>query len=144
MNPIQQEKLFSDISTLIADSKQRVALAVNAEITWLYWSVGQRIKTEIMGDSRAAYGKQTIARLSEQLTAHFGSGWSEKQLRHCLRFAEIFPDEAIVSALRRQLSWTELPDKKLLQQKLHQAVEYARNRLMTPHLTSNDPFSDPS
>jgi len=29
-------------------------------------------------------------------------------LRHCLRFAEIFPDEAIVSALRRQLSWTHI------------------------------------
>lgn len=26
----------------------------------------------------------------------YGKGWSEKQLRHCLYFAEIFPDEIIV------------------------------------------------
>ena len=29
-------------------------------------------------------------------------------MRHCLRFAETFPDLEIVSALRRQLSWTHL------------------------------------
>ena len=38
----------------------------------------------------------------------YGKGWSEKQLRHCLHFAETFPDEQIVSALRRQLSWIHI------------------------------------
>jgi len=42
------------------------------------------------------------------LTEKHGRGWSAKQLRHCLRFAETFPDHSIVSALRRQLSWTHL------------------------------------
>jgi predicted nuclease of restriction endonuclease-like (RecB) superfamily len=36
----------------------------------------------------------------------YGPGFSEKSLRHMLRFAEAFPDVQIVSALRRQLSWT--------------------------------------
>jgi len=36
----------------------------------------------------------------------FGRGFSEKSLRHMIRFSEVFPEEAIVSALRRQLSWT--------------------------------------
>ena len=40
------------------------------------------------------------------LTEEYGKGWSAKQLRHCLRFAETFSDFQIVSALWRQLSWT--------------------------------------
>jgi len=42
------------------------------------------------------------------LEGEFGRGFSEKSLRHMLRFAEAFPDEQIVSALRRQLAWTHL------------------------------------
>ena len=40
------------------------------------------------------------------MEAEFGRGFSEKSLRHMIRFAEAFPDEQIVSALRRQLTWT--------------------------------------
>ena len=36
----------------------------------------------------------------------FGRGFSEKSLRHMLRFAEAFPDDKIVSALRRELTWS--------------------------------------
>ncbi len=36
----------------------------------------------------------------------FGRGWSKQQLRHCLRFVEIFPEWEIVSPLWRQLSWS--------------------------------------
>ena len=74
----------------------------------LYWQVGDRIQTEILQGQRAEYGKQIVATLSQQLTQTYGKGWSEKQLRHCLHFAQIFPDEQIVSALRRQLNWTHI------------------------------------
>ncbi len=46
--------------------------------------------------------------LARHLTAEYERGWSEQQLRHCMRAAEVFPDEAILSALRRELSWTHL------------------------------------
>jgi predicted nuclease of restriction endonuclease-like (RecB) superfamily len=46
--------------------------------------------------------------LSRQLTSEYGRGWGENQLWHCLRVAEIFPDEAILSAVRRELSWTHI------------------------------------
>ncbi len=102
------QTLFSEIRQLIDAAKQRAAIAINAEITMLYWQVGDRIQTEILQRQRAAYGKQIIATLSQKLTQTYGKGWSEKQLRHCLHFAETFPDEQIVSALRRQLSWTHI------------------------------------
>ncbi len=100
--------LSSDVKKLIQSAKQRAAVAVNAEITLLYWQVGTRISIHLLQGARADYGKQVIAELSKQLTAAFGKGWSNKQLHHCLRFAQTFPDEQIVSAVRRQLSWTHL------------------------------------
>lgn len=98
--------LFQEIRQLIDAAKQRAAVAVNAELTLLYWHIGKRIQTEVLQGQRGEYGTQAIATLSRQLTQTYGKGWSEKQLRHCLHFAETFPDETIVSALRRQLTWT--------------------------------------
>jgi predicted nuclease of restriction endonuclease-like (RecB) superfamily len=74
----------------------------------LYWQIGRRINQEVLKEQRAEYGRQIVVSLARQLETEYGKGWSEKQLRHCLRFAETFPDEEIVSALRRQLSWTHI------------------------------------
>jgi predicted nuclease of restriction endonuclease-like (RecB) superfamily len=105
--PLNNNNEFvSEIKTLIEQSQQQTAVAVNATITMLYWQVGNRINTEILKTQRAEYGKQIVYSLSVQLTAEYGVGWGEKQLRHCLRFAEIFPDASIVSTLCRQLSWS--------------------------------------
>ena len=51
-------------------------------------------------------GKEVVKSLSRNLTEEYGKGWSEKQLRHCLRIAETFPNKEILYALSRQLSWT--------------------------------------
>lgn len=110
MGEIQGSTLIvSNIKQLIDRSLQNVAVTVNAEITLLYWLVGKRINHEILKDSRAEYGKQIISTLSQQLTQEYGAGWSEKLLLHCIRFAQIFKDEQIVYALRRQLTWTHIP-----------------------------------
>jgi predicted nuclease of restriction endonuclease-like (RecB) superfamily len=100
--------ITTDIKLLIDQSRQNVAVTVNAEITLLYWKVGKRINEEILKNDRAEYGKQIIESLSQQLTHYYGSGWSKRQLHYCLRTAEIFPEIEIVNALRAQLSWTHL------------------------------------
>jgi len=100
--------LLSAIQTLIEESRQQLAVTVNSTITTLYWRVGKTINQEVLNNTRADYGKQTVASLSKYLTVTYGKGWGEKQLRHCMRFAETFPEEEIVYALRRQLSWTHL------------------------------------
>ncbi|CAN2041266.1 DUF1016 domain-containing protein [Candidatus Magnetomoraceae bacterium gMMP-15] len=100
------KSLFTEIKQLVQSAKQRAAVAVNAELTLLYWQVGKRISSEILKGERADYGKEVIKNLARDLTNAFGKGWSKKQLHHCLRFAEIFPDEKIVSTLWRQLSWS--------------------------------------
>jgi predicted nuclease of restriction endonuclease-like (RecB) superfamily len=104
----ETNKLYQDIKTLIEQSRQKSASAINAEISLLYWNVGKRIKTDILKDERAEYGKGILDGLSVKLTQEYGKGWSIKQLWHCLKFAEIFSDPKIVSAMRRQLSWTSI------------------------------------
>ena len=89
-------------------SKSNVALAINAEITLLYWRVGKRINDEVLQNKRAEYGKQIVQSLSAQLTQDYGKGWGDKHLRHCMQFAAVFPEIQIVYTLQRQLSWTHL------------------------------------
>jgi hypothetical protein len=55
INPVQP--IANDIKSLIDQSRQNVALAVNAEMTLLYWKVGKRINVEVLGNERAEYGK---------------------------------------------------------------------------------------
>lgn len=100
--------MLSEIRLLIEQARHQAVLAVNAELSLLYWNVGTRINQEILKNTRAEYGKQIIKHLATALSLEYGSGWSAAQLRHCLQFAKIFPDSQIVSALRRQLSWTKI------------------------------------
>jgi predicted nuclease of restriction endonuclease-like (RecB) superfamily len=47
-----------------------------------------------------------VSALSRQLEVEFGLGFGKRSLFRMIRFAEVFPDFTIVSALRTQLGWT--------------------------------------
>lgn len=100
--------LLADVRQLIDSARQRVASAVNAELTLLYWHIGSRVNAELLKGERAEYGKQVVMELAQQLTTEFGKGWSERQLRYCLRVADAFPDAQILHTLCSQLSWSHL------------------------------------
>jgi predicted nuclease of restriction endonuclease-like (RecB) superfamily len=100
------DRLLVDVRALIEASRGQVAQAVNAGLVTLYWHVGQRIRQEILGQERAAYGEQIVSTLSSQLTAEYGRGFTRRNLFYMIEFAEAFPDERIVHALRAQLFWT--------------------------------------
>lgn len=108
IEPVATEDLFCEIKALIDATKQRVTIVINAELTLLYWHIGNCIKTKILKGDRAEYGKQIMVTIAQKLTQTYGKGWSEKQLRHFVNFAETFPNQEIISALGRQLSWTHL------------------------------------
>lgn len=106
--PAAPQALISDVRQLIESSRAQLAVTVNSALTLLYWHIGQRIQHEVLQGERAAYGEQIVSTLARQLEADYGRGFSGKNLRHMLRFAEAFPQAEIVSALRRQLSWTHI------------------------------------
>jgi hypothetical protein len=105
---ISDKSLIGEIKSLIDQSRRNVAMTVNAEITLLYWHIGNRINTEVLKNERAEYGKEIIATLSKALTLEFGNGWKIRHLHHCLQFAQRYQDIQIVHALRAQLSWTHI------------------------------------
>ena len=100
--------LLSDVRLLIEGARARAAVAVNSEMVRLYWSIGARIRKDILGFERAAYGEQIVHALSGQLSEDYGSGFGRTNLFYMIRFAEVFPDSQIVHALSEQLSWTHL------------------------------------
>jgi predicted nuclease of restriction endonuclease-like (RecB) superfamily len=100
--------LFEDVRQLIDEAKQRASIAINAELTLLYWHIGKCIQVEILKGERAEYGKQVMQNLSQQLTQFYGRGWGARHLWNCLRFTEQFPDLEIVHTVCALLSWSHL------------------------------------
>jgi predicted nuclease of restriction endonuclease-like (RecB) superfamily len=103
---VQVATLVHELEHMIEGARQLVAVAANAALTTLYWSLGNRVRSEVLKGRRAEYGAQIVSAVGRRLEARHGRGFGEKSLRHMLRFAQTFPEEEIVSALWRQLTWS--------------------------------------
>lgn len=101
------QPLVADLRQIISEARSRVAINVNAELTLMYWQIGERINRDVLGNKRAEYGKQVVPQVAMQLQQEFGSkGFDEKSIRRMMQFASLFPDFQIVATLVRQLSWS--------------------------------------
>jgi len=105
---LSDETLFSQIQKLITSARVRVAARINSELMTLYWSIGYHIRQNITQSNRSEYGKQAVEKLSKQLTAEYGKGWSERHLHYCLKVVEVFPDQKILHTLCAELNWSHL------------------------------------
>ena len=120
IDSIGMSQLMDDLQLIINSTKVRVASVANAELTMMYWHIGKRINSEILGNQRAEYGKQIVSTLSTQLQCLYGNkGFEARSIRRMMQFASRFDDEKIVTTLSRQLSWSHiievLPLKDTLQ-----------------------------
>jgi len=104
--PATPAALLDDLRSLIRQTRESVAQAVNSALVLLHWEVGQRVRTEILKSQRATYGEEIVPTLSAQLATEFGNGFGKRNLFRMIQFAEVFPDRQIVAALSRQLSWS--------------------------------------
>jgi len=96
--------LFHDISAIIQQARQHVRQTVNQAMVQSFWQIGcQIVEQEQQGKSRAAYGKQQMRMLSDQLTQEFGRGFDVTNLRNMRRFYAAFPIWETVSL---ELSWS--------------------------------------
>jgi hypothetical protein len=102
------DNLHAKLRALIATSCQRLASAVNAELTRLYWTVGQRLAAEVLGGEEAPIGMILCAE------------WSSEQVE----LLQMHKDGITVAEY-----WTELPPKAELEWQLHAALYEARERL---------------
>src|SRR5262249_48063140 len=59
--------LLPEVRELILTARQTVARGVNAALTMLYWQVGDRVRRDILRETRAGYGDEIVSTLSRQL-----------------------------------------------------------------------------
>jgi len=121
--------LFTDVCGIIEGSRQRIATTVNAEVCYMNWYIGKRIKEDVLYNQRSEYGKQVVKNLAEKLTERYGKGWSDRKLLHCIRAASIFSEDEIVYAMRIQLSWTHLRSIMFLENELKRSFYMEMTRL---------------
>ena len=106
--------LKSSIGRLLAEGRNKAAQSVNIILLETYWEIGRHIvEFEQKGKERADYGKELLNRLSKDLTAEYGKGFSRSNLFQIrafyLRFSKIqtasgqFEKNKILS---QKLSWS--------------------------------------
>jgi predicted nuclease of restriction endonuclease-like (RecB) superfamily len=88
----------------IRKSRMAATLAVNREVTTLYWDIGRRILEE---QERQGWGTQVIEQLSKDLSAAFPNvrSFSVRNLRSMRAFAQAYPDPEIVKQGVSQIPW---------------------------------------
>jgi len=103
---VDESALLSDLRSLIQSARKRIASVAHATQTLLCWHLGRRLLHVNLQGARAEYGKQILVTVSQELAAEYGRGFSYAELTRMVRFAQHFPDEAIVVTLSQQLSWS--------------------------------------
>ena len=102
--PAGYDQFFTDLKERITRAQIKAALAVNAELVRLYWSIGRAILSE---QQTHGWGAKVIDQLSVDLKREFPemSGFSPRNLKYMRRFAEQWPDEQFVQAPLAQITW---------------------------------------
>jgi predicted nuclease of restriction endonuclease-like (RecB) superfamily len=115
------DSLLAEVCALIDQAREKVARQVNTELVILNWSIGERIRHEILQSKRAEYGKQVLTALASRLTAEYGRGFDKSALSRMVRFAELFPDRQIVATLSQKLGWSHFRELLPLEEELRRS-----------------------
>ena len=85
--PVAYPSLVTGIGALLEESRRAVVRAANCFMTATYWEVGRRlVEFEQGGKKRAEYGDELLERLSRDLTARHGRGFSYTNLNKYRQF----------------------------------------------------------
>jgi predicted nuclease of restriction endonuclease-like (RecB) superfamily len=104
-------KLYQRIRQILESARTGVARTVNSTQVMANWLIGREIvQEEQHGKQRAGYGERLLAKLSVQITAEYGKGYSVNNLEHFRDFFLSYPNLAprsISHALRGELPTVE-------------------------------------
>lgn len=95
MNEIskREDSLFEHVSKLIDEARKHLKTTIDTTMVYTYYGVGKYIvEDEQQGETRAAYGKTVLKRLSVRLTEKYGKGWSYSNLRQIRQFYMVYSD----------------------------------------------------
>jgi predicted nuclease of restriction endonuclease-like (RecB) superfamily len=96
--------IYKQIREILSRARSLAWQTVNYEMVCCYWEIGRvLVEDEQKGRERADYGKGLLAEIAKKLSAEFGKGFDERNLRNMRSFYLAYP---IRNALRSELSWT--------------------------------------
>ena len=97
----------TDVKTILKEARQSVVRHTNNMMTTAYWMIGRRIVVEEQnGRATAKYGEQLLKKLSKDLTAEFGNGFSYANLYNMRQFYLTYSDFEIFYTLCSKLPWS--------------------------------------
>lgn len=121
-----------ELKSFITESRRQIVRVVDFAQVQTCWGVGRYIvEFEQEGTDRAKYGAKLLPKLSERLSADFGQGFDERNLRNMRLFYRIFP---IWNALRPELNWTQY--RTLLRVEDNTAREWYINEAISQNWSS--------
>ena len=103
MNELIDIKFYSQIKNILESARGQVYKAANSAMILAYWQIGKNIIEQQGGDERADYGARLISELAKRLTADFGKGFDERNLRNMRAFYLAFPNWNTVCT---ELTWS--------------------------------------
>lgn len=106
-NPAQPDRytgLLQGVGQLLHSARQQAAHTVNTLLVQTYWHIGQHIvEFEQGGNEKADYGSGLLVRLSKDLTALHGKGFSRSNVFYMRKLYLSFPNSETLS---HKLSWS--------------------------------------
>ena len=98
------QEMIDEIKEIMRSARNNVARQVNNEILIAYWNIGRVIvEHEQDSNDRAGYGKETMRKLSKQLTKELGKGFS---LSNVYNMRQFYLDYPKFQSLTGKLTWT--------------------------------------
>lgn len=97
-------ELLDDLKARIGNTRAQAALAVNQQLTLLYWDMGRAI---LARQAREGWGAKVIDRLARDLQRAFPDmkGLSSRNLKYMRRFSEAWPDRELVQQRVARIPW---------------------------------------
>lgn len=93
---IGYDAMLTGVVGLLDEARRASSRAVNSIMTVTYWEIGRRIvEYEQAGETRAEYGTALIKRMSQDLTARLGRGFSPVNVSQMRKLYQFWPPERI-------------------------------------------------
>ena len=99
--------LTADIKAILTEARSVTVRAINTTLVSAYLLIGKRIVVEEQkGSDKATYGEGLLKKLSKELTAEFGNGFSYANLYNMRQFYMTYSNTEIFYTLCRELPWS--------------------------------------
>ena len=108
-NYYKSDDIVNDIQEIIEASQKSAYRAVDTILLRRNCLIGYRISEETLsGEERSEYGAQIIKKLSKELTAKYGKGYTKTNLYSFYSFYKYFPEifHSASGKFEGLLSWT--------------------------------------